>query len=746
MPDVPLAAGRATPPATITVVFGSSRNQNSSARPVILTSPTPNPRWKRPALWLTLLTVTALAITGLTVRQWLTSPRPLSEAWIAEVRVLAGDGTDGVREGDPSRARFSDPFGVAVRSDGTIFVADAGNANRIRGISPDGRVFTLAGGRVGFADGSGTAARFNAPSGLAVDANGIIYVADTGNNAIRRVTPDGYVTTIAGDGDAGFRDGPGHAARFNGPIGVAIDGTGQLVVADTYNDRIRAIGTDGTVTTVAGGSMPGARDGQGAFALFDTPTGVAVGPGGTIYVADMGNGAVRAIDHGGIVTTPLWSLPDRVGRPIGAATAQNGNLYVSDDRGRIVEVPASGPARVLAGSVPGFVDGTGEDALLRFPAGIAVDGPGRLVVADAGNYLIRLVAASSLAELRPPARLFPRFDAERFGFQPLLWPVAPREGPHEIAGTLGEARGTEGAERFHAGIDVRKEHGTPVLAVRDGIVSNPIASGDFGSLSEWLRIGPVAYVHLRAGRNPPLKKGVERLFDDERFVPGYDAFGALTRMRVKRGSRFSSGEAIGTINTFNHVHLNVGWSGEEHNPLAFRPLHFTDTIPPTIARGGVRLFDESGQPLTRRVRGRLLVSGRVKIVVDAWDQADGNRPQRRLGVYELGYQILNRDGSPADGFEHVRRTLRFDRLSPNPEAARLVYAPGSGIPFYRGRRTRFLYVVTTTFQHGTAHEGTWDTTALPPGDYTVRAWVADAAGNVATGNRDLRVTIPSGDS
>jgi hypothetical protein len=136
----------------------------------------------------------------------------------------------------------------------------------------------------------------------------------------------------------------------------------------------------------------------------------------------------------------------------------------------------------------------------------------------------------------------------------------------------------------------------------------------------------------------------------------------------------------------------------------------------------------------------VLVSGPVRIVVDAWDRANGNRPGRRLGVYALGYEILRRDGSPA-GAGSAQHTIRFDRLGPDPGAARLVYAPGSGIPFYGRRVTKFLYAVTNTFRDGAAREGFWDTSALPPGDYIVRAWATDAHGNSAIANRDLPVTI-----
>ena len=231
------------------------------------------------------------------------------------------------------------------------------------------------------------------------------------------------------------------------------------------------------------------------------------------------------------------------------------------------------------------------------------------------------------------------------------------------------------------------------------------------------------------------------MFDDDRFAPVYDDSGTLTGMRVKRGARFAAGEAIGTVNRFYHVHMNVGWPGEEHNPLHFRLAQFEDTVAPTIARAGVRLYDEAGQPLQRRVRGRTVIFGQVRVVVDAWDQSNGNAPNRRLGVYDLGYQVLEPSGSPAPGFDSVRHTMSFDRLAPDSEAPRLAYASGSGIPFYGQRRTRFLYIVTNTFRHGVAASGVWDTTSLPPGDYILRVWVADIRGNTAVANRDLPVTI-----
>ena len=694
-------------------------------------------RFRRWLLAAAVVVLLASAAGAATAWWYLIRTPELEPGWAARVVVLAGDGTPGFRDGRTSRARFSDPFGVAVAADGTIFVADAGIAHAIRRITPAGFVTTLAGGGRGFVDGHGAVARFDTPSGLALAPDGTLYVADTANNAIRRITPAGDVSTLAGDSVAGYRDGPAAQARFNGPLGVAVDAEGRVIVADTYNDRIRAILPDGVVVTLAGAGEPGMIDGPPRAARFDTPSGLAVDEAGRIYVADTGNHVVRIIEPGGRVTTAAATLTSGLGRPLGIAATPDGDLYVSDFGGRILEIDTEGTVRTLAGSAPGFQDGDGAEARFRQPAGVAASARGRMIVADAGNALIRLVGAPSRLELRAPVSPFvnPQFDSGAFAMLPLLWPVAPMEGPHEVAGTMGEARG-DAAERFHSGIDIRVPNGTLVRAIRDGVVTEPAASGAFGTLNEWLRIGDMTYVHMRAGRDRR-----DALLDASRFVPTYDGGGTLVRVRPKRGARFGTGEVIGTVNRFNHVHLNVGWPGDEHNPLGFRLVHFQDTVAPTITRRGVHLFGEDDQPLTARVRGRLLVSGRVRIVVDAWDRADGNRPSRRLGLYALGYQVLNRDGSPAPGFEAAEDTIRFDRLGRDTNAAPLIYAEGSGIPFYGRRTTRFLYVVTNSLSGGVATEGFWDSSRLPPGDYTLRIHARDISGNVATANRDVPITI-----
>jgi sugar lactone lactonase YvrE len=693
-------------------------------------------RSPRPSrIWRTLLVAgvaLGLALAYYAAR-WSERAEPLGFGDRSWVTVVAGDGVADVRDGPSQLARFSDPFGVAVAPDGSIYVADAGRAQRVRRIATDGTVTTVAGGEPGYRDGPASTARFDTPSGLAVDAGGGVLVADTGNNAIRRIAPDGNVTTVAGDGIPGDRDGAAGQARFRAPTGIAVDARGRIIVADTYNDRIRAIHPDGTVSTIAGSGTAGLADGPAAASAFDTPSGVAVDPALNIYVADSGNLAIRKISPDGDVTyVPHHGLV----RPTSVAIAPDGAIYAAGDN-RVVAVDPDGDIRVVAGSTAGFADGWGTDARFRGLAGIVWAPQADLVVADSVNALIRRIRLAPGGERplpAPPLRQ-PAFQSEAFGLLPLLWPFAPQAGPFEITATFGEPRGGVADPRFHAGLDISAPAGTSVLAIREGVVTHVDEVSAFNTINEAIRVGPITYVHLRVGRGAD-----GRPFDDDRFVPTWDETGRLTRMRVRRGARFRTGDRLGTVNAFNHSHLDVGWAGDERNPLHYRLTHFRDTTPPVIARSGVRLFAEDGQPITRAERGRLIVDGQVEVVVDAWDQVDGNAARRRLGLYSIGYQVLHPDESPAPGFDAPRQTIVFDRL-PGEAAAPLVFADGSGIREYGNRASRFLYRATNTFRNGVAEPGRWDTRTLTPGDYILRMWVADICGNVARRNRDVAVTI-----
>ena len=699
----------------------------------------------RAVVWLAVVVAAGGAVLALA--WWMRRPpvpNPTDGAWTAVVTTIAGSGAPGVKNGAASRARFSDPFGVAVGDNGVAVVADAGESNRIRRLHPGGWVETVAGGAEGFVDGPAARARFHTPSGIAVAADGTIYVADTGNHAVRRVRPDGIVDTAAGGGLPGLNDGHSTAARFNGPIGVALAENGDLLVADTYNDAIRRVDRTGAVTTVAGGRGPGLIDGPAREARFDTPCGVAVAPDGAVIVADTGNGVVRRV-HEGRVTT-LWPAPLDASsdislvRPIGVAAGKDGTLYVTDSRGRVLQVLPGSRARVLAGSQPGFADGIGAAARFHAPAGLALDREGALVVADAANVVLRRVAPAGLYPPDPPRSPLapaPGLQPADLAQTPLPWPVDPQFGWHEIAGTMGEARGSalDPRERFHAGIDIRADHGAVVRAVRSAKIWAPTATYGFDTLNESVAVGPFTYVHLRVGRDP-----AGRLVDPDRFQLTTDETGAAVRVRVRRGTRFALGDALGTVNRFRHVHLNAGVAGREVNPLTLRLVNFVDTVAPEIAPKGIALLDQSGLPAAR-VAGRYVVRGRVRIVADAWDRVDGNARRRRLGLHRLGYQVLWPDGAPVAGFESPRITIEFDRLPPQPGAAALVYAEGSGISVYGGRRTRFLYAVTNEVRDGTAAEGFWDSSTLSPGPYVLRIVAADAAGNEAVAGRDVPIIV-----
>jgi sugar lactone lactonase YvrE len=687
----------------------------------------------RKALLLLILLLIAGGLAAFVALRWTRKPTPTPIGWRAHVTTLAGDGSPRFRDTQPqSPAAFSDPFGIAVTGDGMIYVSDAGESNRIRKINREGIVTTLAGGSEGFADGAGSAASFHTPSGISLDANGNLYVADTGNNRIRKVTPEGQVSTVAGDGTAGHVDGPAAQARFNGPIGVAVDAKGNVFVADSYNDRIRVISPDNQVNTVA--------------SLFDTPCGIVATTDGTLIVADTGNDLLRKITSDGQVST--WDVKvngEDLSNPIGLAITYDNYLYVTElDRSRVIQVAPDGTGRVIAGG-GGFGNGSGEIRLNQ-PAGVAINPDnGELYVADGANYLVRKldpkapsadtasVAAISLAPL-------PRLSNETLDQQSLIWPVDPQDSPHEVVATIGEVRGsfdsTDSRHHLHSGLDVFGAYGNMVRAIRSEKVTGPLPNWAFGSINEGIRVGVISYIHIHVGRD---KDG--KLFDDERFLSVNGADGKLARVRVKRGTRFRPGDAVGTVNRMYHVHLNVGPPGGEINPLTLSPVGFKDDVVPTIQKNGIQVFNESNVVFSEKNNDRLLVTGKVRIVVDAFDRTNFNSNRRRLGLYLLGYQLLKSDSSPAPGFEEPRITQIYDLLPPDRESTKVAYAEQSGITVYGSETTRFLYEVTNLVRDRRANRDVLDTSKLPPGDYILRITARDYNGNEAQEGRDLLITI-----
>jgi len=307
---------------------------------------------------------------------------------VSTVSTLAGTGTGGFVDGPGTTAKFSFPVHVAVDSSGYVYVVDRLNS-AIRVISPAGLVSTLAGGTQGFVNGSGPAASFYNPTGIAVDSLGNLYVGDTTNNAVRVVTPAGLVTTLAG-GSQGFTNATGLAASFSSPNGVAIDSAGNVYVADTDNNAIRKIAPSGLVSTLAGNGATGFTNAIGTAASFNKPTGVAVDASGNVYVADRDNYAIRKISSVGLVST--LALNPTVGLPVDVAVDGMGNVYVADLGSTIRKISTAGVVSTLAGSNNvGFVDGAGTTAKFNNPYGVAVDGMGVVYVADSGNYSVRKI-------------------------------------------------------------------------------------------------------------------------------------------------------------------------------------------------------------------------------------------------------------------------------------------------------------------------------------------------------------------
>jgi len=219
------------------------------------------------------------------------------------VSTFAGTGVSGSADGLDT-ATFDSPLGVAVDQAGNVYVADYGN-DIIRKITAAGVVSTIAGkaGTPGNKDGLDTAARFNLPESIAVDAAGNLYVADNGNNEIRKITPDGMVITLAGNGAAGKSDGSGASATFNSPFGIATDASGNVYVADSGNNLIRKITPGGAVTTFAGSGGKGSGDATGVQASFNTPAGIAIDAAGNLYISDENNNIIRKITATGTVST-----------------------------------------------------------------------------------------------------------------------------------------------------------------------------------------------------------------------------------------------------------------------------------------------------------------------------------------------------------------------------------------------------------------------------------------------------------
>jgi sugar lactone lactonase YvrE len=407
----PAAPSIALQPADVSVVAPATASFTAAAGGV----PSPTVQWQQS----TDAGVTWTNITAATSATFITPATVLADSG-KRFRAVFTNGSGSVTSNAavltvtaaPPSAAFSTPEGVAVDAAGNLYVADTGN-HTIRKITPAGVVSTLAGlaGSSGSADGTGSAARFNVPRGLAVDAAGNVYVADTFNETIRKITPAGVASTLAGlAGNGGSADGTGSAARFSGPSGVAVDAAGNVYVADTFNQTIRKITPAGDVTTLAGlAGSAGSIDGTGSAARFNTPRRVAADAVGNVYVAEL-NHVIRRITPAGVVST-LAGLAGVVGSadgtgsaarfadPQGVAVDAADNVYVADTANNTIrKITPAGVVTTLAGLAgsSGSSDGTGSAARFTSPRGVAVDAAGNVYVADRNNGAIRKITPAGV--------------------------------------------------------------------------------------------------------------------------------------------------------------------------------------------------------------------------------------------------------------------------------------------------------------------------------------------------------------
>jgi sugar lactone lactonase YvrE len=326
------------------------------------------------------------------------------------VSTMAGSGRKGHEDGSLDRASFNWPTGVAIAGDGTVYVADFSN-NTIRKIEPRSGVTTFAGsGLAGHADGKGVRALLKGPDNIAIDTEGNIFVADADNFRIRKISPDGTVTTVAGKGLKGYSDGEAKEAMFGYPTGVAVDTGGNLYVADRRTHTVRKITPDGEVTTMAGNGQHGYADGKGMASHLREPISLAVNKDGTVYVADSGNNAIREITPDGNITTLAGGkgagYRDGLGKeamfdwPTGIAVDRSGNIYVCDSNNNKIRriTPLGVVSTIAGGSLPGSSNGPGWRASFNFPTGIGVDREGNIYVADSGNNIIRKITQGRIME------------------------------------------------------------------------------------------------------------------------------------------------------------------------------------------------------------------------------------------------------------------------------------------------------------------------------------------------------------
>ena len=312
------------------------------------------------------------------------------------VTTVAGDGMPGFKDGPVTTAQFKMPMDVAVDQEGTIYVADAFN-RRIRKISR-GHVSTFAGnGNRHTMNGKGTAAGFVTPARITIDKSGNLYTLDANDARVRMITSSANVSTVAGTGKYGFKDGPNVSAQFGASFGLHVDSKGNIYVSDCENRRVRKIGEQ--VRTIAGSGTIGYADGDGISAQFACPSGIVINKNGDVLVADFTR--IRKINSRGVVST--YAGNDEQGFADGDVSVARftkiedmvidelGNIFLTDDN-RIRKISSDLIVTTVAGSTAGYADGDAASAKFNGPHGLGLDKQGNIYVADFLNNSIRKIS------------------------------------------------------------------------------------------------------------------------------------------------------------------------------------------------------------------------------------------------------------------------------------------------------------------------------------------------------------------
>jgi DNA-binding beta-propeller fold protein YncE len=321
-----------------------------------------------------------------------------------QVKTIAGTGEKGLKDGPALSALFYKPIRLSQKSDGTIVVADIYN-NAIRTVGLDGIVTTICGtGKLGSTDGPAKSSLLSHPHAVAVGLDGSVYIGEASGRKLRVIDLSGKLLTLAGSGEKGYQDGKGKEALFNTILSVTVDLDGNILACDIANNRIRKITTDGRVTTIAGTGAWGYKDGKASEAEFLMPMDLCVDNKGNIYIADIGNHCIRKIDSKNVVTTiagkaGVVGYVDGEGtnalfyQPHGIAVNEKGEIFVADMLNHAIrKITPEGFVTTLAGTREiGFKNGEGKDSRFNRPGGVMVYRDGSIIVADIDNNALRTI-------------------------------------------------------------------------------------------------------------------------------------------------------------------------------------------------------------------------------------------------------------------------------------------------------------------------------------------------------------------